>query len=804
MRVSYNWLKTYVDLDGITPEELAEKITRSGIEVDAVEKPGEGMKNLVVGYVVSCSQHPNADKLKVCLVDVGEEEPVQIVCGAPNVAAGQTVVVARPGARLPGGFKIKKSKIRGEVSNGMICSLEELGFEGKVIPKEFDDGIYVLPEAVAPGTDAIPLLNLDDAILDLDLTANRADCLSMIGVAYEVAAILGKNVKLPEVKQESSSEKASDYISVRVENTKECPLYTAKMIKNVKIAPSPLWMQMRLMASGIRPHNNVVDITNYILLEFGQPLHAFDYDRFGTKEVVVRLAKEGEKITTLDDVERALKEDHLVITNGKEPVALAGVMGGADSEVTSDTTNILLESAYFDGSSIRKTSKDHGLRSEASSRYEKGIDPNRVRLAAEKAASLMKELAGGEVLEGIVEADHLTAEPVVVPLELSNMNNRLGTSLTVQDTEEILTRLGFPYQVDGESFTVTIPSRRWDISIPEDLYEEVARIYGYDNIPKTLPEGAQTPGGLTPYQKKRRVVREVLEAAGLMQAVTYSLTSREKFAQFALSKTEPVELSNPMSEEHAVLRLSLLPHLLDAVAYNRARKMDSVGLFEIGSVFLSNGKEDLPTEREHVAGAMTGLYVNHPWQQERVKVDFYTVKGILEELFSRFGISPYIRYEKAEIEGLHPGQTAKILLKDQLVGFLGKIHPNTEKQYDVKNVFVFELNLETLVYVEKEALVYRPIPRFPAITRDIALVVDRDQSAGALEDTIRKAGGELLKDVRVFDVYEGDKVEEGKKSIAFTLTYYDPNRTLTDDEVNKLHEKIVASLNEKNGATLRQ
>jgi len=803
MRVSYNWLKTFVDLDGITPEELAEKITRSGIEVDSVDRPGKDITNLVVGYVISAVQHPNADKLRVCLVDIGEGEPVQIVCGAPNVASGQRVVVAKPGARLPGGIKIKRSKIRGEVSNGMICSLEELGFEGKVIPKEYADGIYVLPEEIEPGTDVLPLLNLDDAILDLDLTANRADCLSMIGVAYEVGAILGRKVKIFDEKAPAIAEKVSDYVSVQVEAPEDCPLYTAKVIKNVKIGPSPLWLQTRLMAAGIRPHNNVVDITNYILLEYGQPLHAFDYDRFGSRKVLVRWAKAGEKIITLDDIERNLKEDHLVITNGTEPVALAGVMGGANSEVTADTTTILLESAMFDAASIRKTSKDHGLRSEASSRYEKGIDPNRVRLASEKAAYLMHQLAGGQVLEGMVESDTLTVSPTVVSFELDKLNRRLGTELSDTETEEILDCLQFPFEKNGSSYSVTIPSRRWDISIPEDLYEEVARLYGYDNIPKTLPSGSQVPGGLTPYQRKRRVVRQVLEGAGLMQAVTYSLTSREKFAQFALTKTEPVELANPMSEEHAVLRLSLIPHLLDAVSYNRARKNENIALFEIGSVFLSNGKGNLPTEKEHLAGAMSGLYVDHPWQQERVKIDFFTVKGILDELFRKFGLEGHVRYEKAEVDGMHPGQTGRILLRDQEIGFIGKIHPEVEKQYDVKNVYVFELNLEALLGAEVESLVYRPIPRFPAISRDIALVVDQSQSAGELGQTILLSGSELLKGVKVFDVYEGEKMEPGKKSIAFTLTYFDPHRTLTDEEVQELHERILQALKDKHGAVLR-
>lgn len=804
MLVSYKWLDSYVDVSDITPEDLAEKITRTGIEVEGIEQKGAAMKNIVVGHVLSCVDHPNSDHLHLCQVDIGEGEPVQIICGAPNVAAGQKVIVAKPGARIGGNVKIKKGKIRGEVSNGMICSLQELGIEGKVVPKEYADGIYVLPENAEVGSDALSLLNLDDSILELGLTPNRADCMSMIGVAYETAAILGKEVKLPEIHVASSSEKASDYISVHVETPEDAPLYTAKIIKNVKIGPSPLWMQTRLMSAGIRPHNNVVDVTNFILLEYGQPLHAFDYDRLGSKEILVRRAKAGEKIITLDDTERTLTENHLVITNGQEPVALAGVMGGANSEVNDETTTILLESAYFNSHVIRKASKDHGLRSEASSRYEKGIDPNRVREASERACSLIAELAGGEVLDGTVVQDTLAVEPVIVTIELGKVNKFLGTELSADTIANILGRLQFSYKQDNETFIVTIPSRRWDITIKEDLYEEIARLYGYDNIPKTLPDGAQTVGSLTPYQKKRRIVREVLEGAGLNQAVTYSLTSEEKFSHFSLEKSAPIRLAMPMSEEHAILRLSLLPHLLDAVAYNKARKNGNVALFETGAIFISQGENCQPKEREHLAGVMTGLYVNHPWQGEKLAVDFYVVKGVLEGLFEKLQVSSMIQYEKAEIDGMHPGQTASIMLNGENIGFVGKIHPSMEKQYDVKNVFVFEIDLEQLLNTETAPLVYKAIPRFPSISRDIALIVDNEKSAGELESVIIEAGGKLLQETKVFDVYQGEKVEAGKKSVAFTLTYFNPERTLTDDEVTAVHEKVLAALKNKAGAVLRQ
>ncbi|MFH7819851.1 phenylalanine--tRNA ligase subunit beta [Neobacillus thermocopriae] len=803
MFVSYKWLQEYVDLTGVSAAELAEKITKSGIEVEGVEILNEGIKGVVVGHVLEREQHPNADKLSKCLVDIGEGEPVQIICGAPNVAQGQKVAVAKVGAVLPGNFKIKKAKLRGEESHGMICSLQELGIEGKIVPKEYSEGIFVFPNSAEVGADALELLNRDDEVLELGLTPNRADCLSMLGVAYEVAAILGRKVKLPETSLEPSSEKASDYVKVMVEAVEDNPLYVAKIIKNVKIGPSPLWMQTRLMSAGIRPHNNVVDITNYILLEYGQPLHAFDYDRLGSNEILVRRAKEGEKLVTLDDVERTLTSDHLVITNGKEPVALAGVMGGANSEVTDDTTMVLLEAAYFNGATVRKASKDHGLRSEASARFEKGVDPNRVRAAGDRAAYLMAKYAGGEVLEGGVEFDALTVEPSVVSVTLEKINRVLGTNLEMKDVKEIFDRLQFAVKIEGDMITVTVPTRRWDIKIEEDIIEEVARLYGYDNIPKTLPIGSATPGKLSDYQKRRRIVRQYLEGAGLYQAVTYSLTSEEKASQFAIEKRDTIRLAMPMSEERSVLRLSILPQLLEVLKYNSARQNDSMAVYETGNVFLANGHDVLPEEKEHLAAAITGLWHNHSWQGEKKPVDFFVLKGVLEGLFSKLGLTDRVTYVKAQIDGLHPGRTAEIQLDGEKIGFIGQLHPSVQKDLDLKDTYVFELTLKTVLEAETESLQYEAIPRYPSITRDIALVVNKETESRTLWEIITKAGTPLLKEAYVFDLYEGDKMEEGKKSIAFSLKYVDPERTLTDEEVTKVHERVLEALKEQAGAVLR-
>jgi phenylalanyl-tRNA synthetase beta chain len=803
MLVSYKWLQDYLDLSGVCADELAEKITKSGIEVEGVEVLNEGITGVVVGHVVERVQHPNADKLSKCQVDIGQGEPVQIICGAPNVAQGQKVAVATVGAVLPGNFKIKKAKLRGEESNGMICSLTELGMEAKIVPKEYSEGIFVFPQDAEVGTDALALLNRDDEVLELGLTPNRADCLSMLGVAYEVAAILGREVKLPEIDLQPVNEKATDYITVKVEANEDNPLYGAKVIKNVKIGPAPLWMQTRLMSAGIRPHNNVVDITNYILLEYGQPLHAFDYDRLGSKEILVRRAQDGEKFTTLDDVERTLTSDHLVITNGTEPVALAGVMGGANSEVSADTTTVLLEAAYFTGGTVRKASKDHGLRSEASARFEKGVDPNRVRAAGERAAYLMAKYAGGEVLEGASEVDTLTVEPAVVSITLEKINSVIGTNLTVSEVEAIFERLQFTVTSEDETITVTAPTRRGDIKIEEDLIEEVARLYGYDNIPKTLPIGSATPGKLSDYQEKRRIVRQYLEGAGLYQAVTYSLTSEEKAAQFALEKRDFIRLAMPMSEDRSILRLSIMPQLLEVLKYNSARQNDSLAVYETGAVFLANGNEVLPEEQEHLAGAITGLWHSHSWQGEKKAVDFYVLKGILEGLFAKLGLTESMTYVQAKVENMHPGRTAEIHLNGERIGFVGQVHPTMQKELDLKDTYVFELSLKAILEEATTSLRYSGIPRFPSITRDIALVVEKETVAGVLQDIIQTAGGKLLKEVNVFDLYEGERMEEGKKSIAYSLKYMDPERTLTDEEVTKVHTQVLEALKNQAGAVLR-
>ncbi|WP_017726649.1 phenylalanine--tRNA ligase subunit beta [Halalkalibacterium ligniniphilum] len=807
MLVSYRWLQKYVDLEDVTAADIAEKLTRGGIEVDIIHELNKGAKDVVVGHVLECSQHPNADKLNVCQVDIGEEEPVQIVCGAANVAAGQKVAVAKVGAVLPGNFKIKKAKLRGEVSQGMICSLQELGIESKLIQKDFAEGIYVFPEEAETGSDALEALNLYDQVLELDLTPNRSDCLNMMGVAYEVAALYGREANLPNPKVQTNEEHVADYVTVNVDAEADNPYYGATIIKDVKIGPSPLWMQNRLMAAGIRPISNVVDVTNYVLLEYGQPLHAFDYDRFGSKEVLVRRAKDGETIVTLDDTERTLTSDHLVITNGLEPVAIAGIMGGATSEVEKDTTTILLEAAYFNPVTIRKASRELGLRSDSSARFEKGVDQKRVKEAAKRAASLIVELAGGTIVSGVAEFDVLNVEEPEIRLELGRLNTRLGMELTIDEVASLFKRLGFSYQLDGETFVVTAPSRRADLRIEEDLIEEVARLYGYDNIPTTLPEGVTTPGVLTNYQVKRRRIRRFLEGAGLSQVITYSLTSPEKAKGFAGENESllPVRLAMPMSEDRSTMRTSLVPHLFDVLQYNLNRKQENVHVYEIGSIFLSEEEvlTKQPVEKEMLAGALTGLWHEHLWQGEKKQVDFYVAKGILEGLFIELGVLNDVTFTQGKKAGMHPGRTAIIRLAGKEIGFVGQVHPHVQKENDLKETYLYQLDLEALINHQLKGVVYEPLPRFPAISRDIALVVGTDVTAGELQAVIFEAGGVLLKHVQLFDLYEGEHMEAGKKSIAFSLTYLDPERTLTDEEVAAVHEKVLQQLESQLGATLR-
>ncbi|AGU83274.1 phenylalanine--tRNA ligase subunit beta [Streptococcus anginosus] len=801
MLVSYKWLKELVDVT-VLSEELAEKMSTTGIEVEGVSSPAEGLSKIVVGEVISCEDVPETH-LHVCQVNVGEEALRQIVCGAPNVRTGIKVMVALPGARIADNYKIKKGKIRGLESLGMICSLGELGISDSVVPKEFSDGIQILPKEAVPGDSVFPYLDLDDEIIELSITPNRADALSMRGVAYEVAAIYDKSVHFKDFPLLETQDQAGEQLSVAIE-TDKAPFYAARILENVTIAPSPQWLQNLLMNAGIRPINNVVDVTNYILLYFGQPMHAFDLDTFEGNQIVVREACTGEKLVTLDDEERELETSDLVIAVADKPVALAGVMGGAATEISSQSSRVVLEAAVFDGTSIRKTSGRLNLRSESSSRFEKGINLATVTEALDAAASMIADLAGATVQAGIVSAGQVDTSDVEVVSTLADVNRVLGTELTYTDIEDVFRRLGFGLTGNAEEFTVSVPRRRWDIHIEADLYEEIARIYGYDKLPATLPKDDGTAGELTETQKLRRKVRTVAEGAGLTEVITYALTTPEKAVQFSTNPSNLTELMWPMTVDRSVLRQNMVAGIVDTVAYNVARKNKDLALYEIGKVFEQKGnpQEELPTEINSFAFALTGLVTEKDFQTSAIPVDFFYAKGILEALFDRLGLK--VEYTTTQaLTSMHPGRTATISLDGQVIGFVGQVHPVTAKDYNIPETYVAEINLTAIEKAIQPAKPFVEITKFPAVTRDIALLLKAEISHKEVVEAIEAAGVKRLTDIKLFDVFSGEKLGLGMKSMAYTLTFQNPEDTLEDEEVARYMEKIQKSLEETIGAEVR-
>ena len=807
MLVSYKWLNEYLDLSGVSATELADQLSLTGIEVEAVEVPEEGLKKIIVGEVIECIPHPNSDHLSICQVNIGEEELLQIVCGAPNVKKEMKVIVALPGSRITGNQKIKKGKIRGEVSHGMLCSLEELGYSDSVVPKAYADGIYRLPQDAVNGTAVFPYLDMDDSIIELSITPNRADALSIRGVAHEVGAIYRQTPQFREVELiEDPTEKTADYLQVEVTDIKDAPAYQIRIIKNVKIAESPLWLQNRLMHEGIRPINNVVDVTNYILLLFGQPLHAFDYEKLNSQSILVRRANDNEELITLDGVSRKLSSENLVITNGEVPVALAGLMGGADSEITEETTTVALEAALFDPLLVRKTSKEFNLRSESSSRFEKGINQATIAQACDVAAAMIAQLAGGKVLSGSVVGSEITTESVIVPIELFRINQYLGTDMTEETVNEIFEALGFDYQNVEGSYIVTVPPRRWDINIEADLIEEVARIYGYDNLPSTLPSGETVAGSLTDGQHFVRKTKGFFEGCGMTEAISYALTTEEKSRQFTMKDSLITKLQWPMSEDRSVLRMNLISGLLDALAYNVARKNTDVALYEIGRVFYQedDSLKKLPLEENHIGLVVSGNQVVKDWQTQTQSADFYLMKGILDKIFDSFGLTTSVSYEATtKMPDLHPGRTALIKVNDQVIGFVGQVHPTRAKMYDIPETYVVELNLQALIEIEKPTFVYEAVTKFPTISRDIALLVDEQVTNREITSIIKQNAGKFLKDIRLFDVYQGENISTGKKSMAYSLTFSNAEATLVDEEINQSMIKVEKALIQSLHVTVR-
>lgn len=800
MQVSYKWLKTLVPALTATPAELEQKMSTSGIEVEGVTSPSEGLSKLVVGEILSSEDIPETH-LHITQVNVGTDEPLQIVCGAPNVVVGNKAIVALIGARIVDNIKIKKGKIRGVESQGMLCALDEIGVPDSINPMKHEEGIFVMPADSKVGDSVFPYLDMDDDIIELSITPNRADALSMHGAAWEVGSIYGLPVHLENKSLTESSNLTADKISVKVE-TDKVPTYKIRIIENVKIAPSPQWLQNRLMNAGVKPINNVVDVTNYVLMLFGQPLHSFDFDKFGSDEILVRQATDGEKMTTLDAVERELEPSDIVITANGVPVALGGVMGGLDSEITQETTTVALEAALFEGTSIRKTSQKFNLRSEASQRFEKGINEGTVREALDFAAVMIAELAGGTVLSGVAQSNDYQPVLPKVSITLSRVNAALGTQLSFDEVKKIFVQLGFGVETSGETFTCEIPSRRWDISIEADLVEEVARIYGYDKLPSTLPM-SQNAGELTAMQKFRRSVRTQLEAAGLSEVIGYSLTTPEKALEFIADKKFPTtSLMLPMTEERQTLRVNMVPGLLDIVAYNQNRKNADVAVYEIGNIFLPSTTADgRPTELANVAFAISGNVTDRTYSASAVPVDFYQAKGIVENLLKDIENVTFTATD--QIPAMHPGQTAAIQAGERHIGFVGQLHPALAKKYGITATYVAGLDLQAMLELRPARTVFKEIPKFQAVNRDIALLVDAEKSHADIVSAISDSKVKTLIDIELFDIYQGENLPEGKKSMAYSLTFQSQEATMTDEEIAASMNKITKNLVEKLAAEIR-
>lgn len=790
MKLSKNWLKEYLDLDHITDEELYKAISFHVCEIETY-KPLVEANHLTIGKVLDCVMHPDSDHLHVCQVEIRPGEVSQIVCGAPNVRTGVKVIVALPGAVLPGDFKIKPSKIRGVESNGMLCSLQELGIEEKYIDEAFKNGIYLLEDDAVVGNNPLEYLGLDDMVIDLDVTSNRSDLLSIEGVAYDIGAALNQHILPIEPSLEITENK--NPVQVEIE-TDLCYKYSARYLADVKIAPSPQWLKARLIACGIRPINNVVDITNFVLLEMGQPLHAFDADRLGT-QIVIRQAREQEKLKTLDNIERILDSNDIVITNGKEAVCVAGVMGGLTTEVENDTKNIILESAYFDPLAIRRTSTKLGLKSESSTRFERKVDYERVERALDYAAQLMQELCDAKIYDGVAQAIRVEVEPKEVTVSTNKINSILGTNLDHAKIEDIFNRLQYNYSENEGTYTIVIPSRRMDLEASvQDIAEDVARIYGYENIPTTLA-ATRDKGALTYEQKRIRSIRQILAFMGLNEIVSYSLIAKKDLDLYTITSQEPVEVMMPMTEDRAVMRQSLLNGVLDAVQYNRARKLEDLQFFEIGKVY-SKEKEELK-----LAIALSGVYSSHLWKGMKQEASFYLLKGVLESLFDKLNLSlqftPY-----SNLTNFHPGRCAAILYKDKMIGVFGQLHPRFSKEMNLGTTVALEISLEEIVK-EESSFTYVPINKFPTIVRDLAIVCDKEIPADEITKLIKQTGKKILSKVELFDVYTGENVRENEKSLAFKLTFEDASKTLETQEVDKIVKSILNRLDYVFKARLR-
>ena len=795
MLVPVKWIRDYVNIDMDTVE-FADKMTMTGTKVETVEFLGEEISNVVVGQIKEITQHPNADKLVVCQVNVGEEELVQICTGAKNVLEGDFVPVAKVNSTLPGGIKIKKGKLRGEASHGMLCGAEELGIDENLVNERSKDGIYILNdmENLVIGQDIKEFLGLNDAIIDFELTANRPDCRSMIGIAREAAITIGQKIKYPEIEVKACDEDID--FEVKIENPKLCPRYGARIVKDVKIEPSPYWMQRRLIEAGVRPINNIVDITNFVMLEQGQPLHAFDLNELPNGKIVVRNAVEGEKFTTLDEVERTLDKDMLVITDGEKPVAIAGVMGGLNSGITDNTTAVLFEGAAFNADSIRLTSKKLGLRTESSGRYEKGVCTELSITGVERACQLVEMLGAGRVLRGTVEDYPVKQEAQSLTVNPSRIIKNIGIDLSLDGFVKILKDLEFKCDLKSDDeVVIEVPPFRLDIEQEADIYEEIARIYGFENIPSEQLEGNATAGVKTPQQKFMDKIKDTATSIGLYEILTYSFVSPKSLDKIKLpeddKKRDYITLINPLGEDTSVMRTTMMPSMLNVLYTNVSRKVESGLAFECGHTFTP--QEGLPIETNHLCVGMYGK-----------DVDFFVLKGALETILDSVGFENYEIIPETNNTTFHPGRCATIMYNNIYIGTFGEVHPEVIDNYNLgQRVYLAELDLDLIFENSDRTIIYNPLPKYPSTSRDIALLVKDDVIVKQIEDIIKANGEDLLESYKLFDVYKGSQIADGYKSIAYSIIYRSKDKTLTDEDVNKVHQNIIRELEEKLDAKLR-
>ena len=791
MKVPFNWLKDYVEVN-IDAKELGDKLTLTGSALEEVITEGDKIKNVVTGKIVEITKHKDAEKLSVCQVDIGTEV-IQIVTAATNMKEQDVVPVALHKSILADGTEIKKGKLRGEVSNGMFCSEEELGIAGD----EPVHGLMILPTDAPLGMDIKEYLGLSKSILDFDITSNRPDCLSMVGMARETAAVLRTTYKMPNMNYEvKAKENINDVLAVEVKD-ELCNRYMARGVKNVKVAPSPKWMQERLLEAGIRPINNIVDITNFVMLEIGEPMHAFDARQIESKKIVVERAKDGEKFVTLDENERELDSSFLCIKDGDKTIALAGIMGGLNSEIKEDTTEIIFECANFNGTNIRVNSKKLNLRTESSARFEKDIDPNLAKLAIDRACALICELEAGEVMDGTIDIYNNVKEEGKITVDSNWINKFLGTSISKEDMKTYLDLLDQKTEIDGDNLVITLPTFRVDLAIKEDIAEEVARIYGYENIPNTIFDVST---GREPRYKNdilEEVVIDTLVASGLNQAITYSFVSPKIFDKINVPEDSElrnvVKIKNPLGEDFSVMRTTTLHSMMESLGRNYSRSNEVVRLFEVGKVYIKNEDENkLPEEKNILTVGMYG------------KCDYLDLKGVVENLVEALGLSKVKYTRESENPSYHPGKTANLLVAKQKSAVFGEVHPKVAANYEVDvNCYVAEIDLDILYKYSNTVKTYKPLPKFPAVTRDIALLVNDEVLVQEIENTITQAGGSLVEKVELFDIYKGAQIPEGKKSIAYAIAYRDEKKTLTDNDVNKVHDKILRALEYKLGAILR-